>query len=101
MSVISLLIGIFIIKGVFLWIFYSSQGWKPLLLGLLSALACYPLLVVLYHDTDINFWAVLLLIMVFDIFIYNLLLKRSIVKSIILSFFLNLVAMIFFLFANG
>lgn len=101
MSLLTLLIGIFIIKGIFLWIFYARQGWKPLLTGLITSIACYPVLVVLYHETSINFWLVLLLMIIFDIFIYNLLLKKNIVKSIIVSFFLNLVAIIFFLFGNG
>jgi hypothetical protein len=101
MSLLALLIGVFIIKGIFLWIFYSRQGWRPLLTGLLTSIAWYPLMVVLYHDTDVNFWLVLLLLMIFDVFIYNILLKRNIAKSIILSFFLNLIAMIFFLFGNG
>ncbi len=101
MSLLTLIIGIFIIKGIFLWIFYTSQGWKPFLVGLVSSIACYPLLMVLYHDTDIDFWMVLLLIMVLDVFVYNLLLKKAIAKSIIISFCLNLVAMLFFLFGNG
>ncbi len=101
MTLLALLTGMFIIKGVFLWIFYSRQGWKPLLTGLITSIAFYPLLVVLYHETEINFWLVLVLLMVADIFIYNILLKRNIAKSIIVSFLLNLVAMIFFLFGNG
>lgn len=89
------------IKGILLWMFYSKQGWKPLLLGLLSSIAWYPLMTILYHDTDINFWVVLVLIMIFDFFVYQLLLKKNIARSIIVSFFLNLLAMIFFLFGNG
>lgn len=96
-----LLIGVFIIKGILLWIFYAKQGWKPLLVGLISGIACYSLMTVLYHDTNVDFWLVLLLIMIFDVFVYNLLLKKNIAKSIIVSFFLNLVAIIFFLFGNG
>ncbi|MEO5782686.1 MAG: hypothetical protein ABIQ07_05405 [Ginsengibacter sp.] len=96
-----LLIGVFIIKGILLWIFYSKLGWRPLLVGLASSIACYSLMTVLYHETDINFFVVLLLIMIFDVFVYNLLLKKNIVKSIILSFCLNLIAIIFFLFGNG
>lgn len=101
MSLVLLISGIFIIKGIFLWIFYSKEGWRPLLIGLITAIACYPLMVVLYHDTDIDFWLVLVLVMVFDIFMYNLLLKKNIVKSIIVSFFLNIFAIIYFLFGNG
>ena len=101
MSLLTLLFGIFIIKGVFLWVFYTSLGWRPLLVGLLASMAWYPLMTVLYHETDVDFWTVLLLIMIFDVFVYNLLLKKAIAKSIILSFFLNLVAIIFFLFGNG
>ncbi|HEY8690718.1 MAG TPA: hypothetical protein VIM07_15890 [Chitinophagaceae bacterium] len=96
-----LLIGVFIIKGILLWIFYSKQGWKPLLVGLVSSIAYYSLMTVLYHDTDVDFWLVLLVLMIFDVFVYNLLLKKSIAKSIIVSFCLNLIAIIFFLFANG
>ena len=101
MSLVTLLIGIFIIKGALLWIFYTKQGWRPLGVGLLSSIACYPLMTVLYHDTDVDFWMVLLVVMIFDIFVYNLLLKKAIAKSIIISFFLNLVAIVFFLFGNG
>ena len=96
-----LLLGVFMIKGILLWIFYSKQAWKPLLLGLLSSIAWYPLMTVLYHDTDINFWIVLALIMTFDVFVYHLLLKKNIASSVIVSFFLNLLAIIFFLFGNG
>ena len=96
-----LLVGMFIIKSVLLWIFYSRQGWKPLLVGLISSIAYYPLLTVLYHDTEIDFWLVLLILMIADVFIYNILIKKSIAKSIIASFFLNLLAIIFFLFGNG
>jgi hypothetical protein len=96
-----LLVGVFIIKGILLWIFYTKQGWRPLLVGLVSSIACYSLMTVLYHDSDVNFWLVLVLIMIFDVFVYNLLLKKSIAKSIIVSFCLNLVAIIFFLFGNG
>ena len=101
MSFLILLLGVFMIKGILLWMFYSKQGWKPLLLGLLSSIAWYPLMTILYHDTDINFWVVLVLIMIFDFFVYQLLLKKNIARSIIVSFFLNLLAMIFFLFGNG
>ena len=100
MSFLTLLLGVFMIKGILLWIFYS-QGWKPLLLGLLSSLAWYPLMTVLYHGTNINFWVVLVLIMTFDVFVYHLLLKKNIAGSIVVSFFLNLLAIIFFLFGNG
>lgn len=96
-----LLIGVFIIKGILLWIFYTKQGWKPLLVGLASSIACYSLMTILYHETDVNFALVLLLIIIFDVFVYNLLLKKNIAKSIIVSFCLNLVAIIFFLFGNG
>lgn len=96
-----LITGLFIIKGVFLWIFYSSQGWRPLLVGLISSIACYSILTVLYHETDINFWLVLVLVMVLDVFIYNFLINKSIAKSIVASFFLNLLAMIFFIIGNG
>lgn len=101
MSIVTLLIGIFIIKGIFLWIFYTAQGGKPLLVGLFSSLAWYPLMTVLYHETDTDFWMILLLVMVFDVLVYNLLIKKAIAKSVIISFFLNLVAIIFFLFGNG
>ena len=96
-----LLLGVFMIKGIMLWIFYSKQGWKPLLIGLLSCIAWYPLMTVLYHETNINFWVVLVLVMIFDVFVYHLLLKKNIAKSIIVSLFLNLIAIIFFLFGNG
>ena len=96
-----LLIGGFIIKGVFLWIFYSKQGWKPLLVGLVTSIAWYSLMTVLYHETNINFWLVWIVLMVFDVFVYNLLLKKNIVKSIIASIILNLMAIIFFILGNG
>lgn len=96
-----LLTGVFIIKGILLWIFYSRQGWRPLLVGLITGLAYYPLMTVLYHETSINFWLVWLLLIIFDILIYNFLLKKNIAKSIIISFVLNLFAIIFFLFGNG
>lgn len=96
-----LLIGIFIIKGILLWIFYTKQGWKSLLVGLITSIAYYPLMMVLYHDTDFDFWLVLLILMIADIFIYNMLIKKSIAKSIIASFILNLLAIIFFLLGNG
>lgn len=96
-----LLTGVFIIKGVFLWIFYSAQGWRPLLIGLISSIACYSIMTVLYHETEINFWLVLVLVMIFDVFLYNHLIKKSIPKSIIASFFLNLLAIIFFIIGNG
>lgn len=101
MPISILLIGVFIIKGILLWIFYTKHGWKPLLVGLISGIAFYPLMTVLYHDTEVNFWLVLLLIIIFDVFAYNFLLKKNIAKSIIVSFFLNLIAIIFFLFGNG
>ena len=98
MALLILLAGFFIIKGILLWIFYARLGWKPLLVGLITSIAYYPLMMVLYHETDVNFWLVLLLLMIFDVFVYNLLLQKSIAKSIIVSFFLNLVAIIFFPF---
>ena len=96
-----LLIGVFIIKGILLWIFYTKQGWKPFMVGLVSCIAYYPLMTVLYHDTDVSFWLVLLILMIADIILYNSLLQKSIAKSIIASFLLNLIGIIFFLFGNG
>ena len=101
MSLSILLFGIFIIKAILLWVFYTKQGWKALLVGLITSIAYYPLLTVLYHDTEVDFWLVLLVLMIADVFIYNMLIKKSIAKSIIASFFLNLLAIIFFLFGNG
>ena len=101
MALSILLIGIFIIKGILLWIFYTNQGWRPLLVGLVSSIAYYPLMTVLYHETNFDFWLILLLLLIADVFVYNLLIKKSIAKSIIASFLLNLLAIIYFLLGNG
>lgn len=101
MTFLMLLTGCFIIKGIFLWLFYAKQGWKPLLVGLITSLAWYSLMTVLYHETNINFWLVWIVVMIFDVFIYNLLLNKNIAKSIIASFILNLLAIIFFIIGNG
>ena len=101
MNFIALFIGVFIIKGIFLWILYARLGWKVLLLGFISSLAWYPLMTILYHETTINFWIILVLIMTCDVFIYYRLLSRSLIKSILTSIILNVIAIIYFLFLNG
>lgn len=101
MAFSSLLIGLIIIKAIVLWMFYSKLGVRPILLGIISSLAWFPILTILYHETDINFWIILLVLIIADIFMYNTLLQKKWVKSILLSVFLNLFAMIFFLFVNG
>lgn len=101
MNFAALFTGVFIIKGIFLWILYAREGWKVLLIGLLSSMAWYPLMMILYHETSVNFWIILIIVMTGDFFIYRYLLRRAIIKCIITSVILNLIAILFFLFVNG
>ena len=101
MNFAALIIGVFIIKGIFLWILYAREGWKVLLTGLIGSLAWYPLMTILYHETSVNFWMILMLVIISDFFVYRYLLVRPVIKCILTSVILNLIAIMYFLFVNG
>ena len=101
MAFSTLLIGLVIIKAIMLWMFYSRLGMRPIIVGIIACLAWFPILTILYHETNFDFWLILLILIIADVFMYNTLLQKKWVKSILLSVFLNLFAMIFFLFVNG
>jgi len=91
----------FFIKGLVLWPFYYKQKLKPLLLGFAYCLAVYPLLSIIYHETDIDFWLIYLGLMILDFFIYFYFLQRIWWKALLLSILLNTITMIGFVFINS
>jgi hypothetical protein len=98
---VTLLVILFIIKGLLLWPFYSKQGIKPLLLGLAYCLAVYPILSILYHETDWSFFMVYCILLLLDIFIYIYLLQSIWWKAMLVSLLLNTVGMIAFVVVNS
>ena len=101
MPLFYVILGFFILKGLLAWPFYASQKTKPLLIGLLLAMAEAPFLTLLYHDTDINFWIPFFFLMVFDGVVYFLLLKQVIWKAILVATLVNFFGFIFFIIVNG
>ncbi len=96
-----LLTAMFIFKGLFLWPFYYKQRFRPLLLGLAWSMAVYPMLSILYHETDLDFFLVWAGLMVLDIFIYIYLLQSVWWKALLVSVLLNTISMIAFVFINS
>ncbi len=101
MGLIYVLTGFFVIKGVFLWVIYHRNKLWPLLIGLITSLAIAPLLTVLYHETDIDFWLVYLLIIILDCCLYIFILGSQKWKAILTSLLLNTIAFVYFLLGNG
>jgi len=101
MPLIYIIFTFFILKGLLVWPFYSSLGPRPLLVGFLLALAEAPFLTLLYHDTDIDFWLPFFAFLVFDMFVYLLLLKKVWWKAIVVSILVNFIGFIFFILVNG
>ena len=101
MSLTFIVSGFFILKGLLVWPFYYSLKVKPLTIGLLLALAEAPLLTILYHDTDINFWLPFFFLVTFDMAVYFLLLQKVWWKAIVASVLLNCLGFIFFIIVNG
>ena len=101
MSLLFIVVGFFVLKGLFVWPFYTSLGWRPLLVGFMLALAEAPFLTLLYHDTEINFWIPFFSFLVFDMFVYLLLLKKVWWKAIVVSLVINFLGFIFFILVNG
>lgn len=95
------LIFYFLIKGFFLWPFYYSKKWKPLWVGFTSSMMTVPLMVMLYHETDLSFWYVYLGLIVLDTLLYCFLLKSNWWKAIPISLVLNTIAIVFFFICNG
>ena len=101
MSLLFIVVGFFVLKGLFVWPFYTSLGVRPLLVGFLLALAEAPFLTLLYHDTEIDFWIPFFSFLVFDMFVYLLLLKKVWWKAIVVSLLINFLGFIFFILVNG
>ena len=96
-----IILSFFIIKGLLAWPFYYKLGFKPLLVGFLLALAEAPFLTLLYHDTDIDFWLVFFLLIVFDMAVYLLLLQKVWWKAIVAAILFNFLGFILFILVNG
>lgn len=101
MPLIFIIVSFFILKGLLVWPFYSSQGWRPLQVGFVLALFEAPFLTLLYHDTYIDFWLPFFAFLVFDMFVYLLLLKKIWWKAIVVSILFNFIGFIFFFLVNG
>ena len=101
MPLLYIIAGFFILKGLLAWPFYYKLNFKPLVVGFVLALAEAPFLTLLYHDTDINFWLVFFLLIVFDMAVYLLLLQKVWWKAIVASILFNFLGFIFFIIVNG
>jgi hypothetical protein len=101
MSLIHILVSFFVLKGLMVWPFYFTLKWKPLQIGFLLALAEAPFLTLLYHDTEIDFWVVFFLVIIFDFAVYFLLLQRTLWKAILLAILYNFIGFIYFTIVNG
>ena len=101
MSLIFMIFGFFILKGLLVWPFYTSLKGRPLLVGFFLALAEAPFLTLLYHETEVNFWIPFFAFLVFDATVYLFLLKKVLWKAIVVSILLNFIGFIFFIIVNG
>ena len=101
MSLLAIVTGFFVIKGLLAWPFYYWKKFLPLFIGLAASLAVAPLITILYHESDLDFWWVYLFMIVLDVLLYCMLLQRLWWKAILISFFLNTIAIIYFFLGNG
>lgn len=101
MSLLGSLVGFIILKGLLLLPFYYKQ-WGPMLeVTIFTSMAVAPLITLLYHETELNFWIVYFGMIAADWFILYNLVQKSVWKAIVSSIISNTVTIIFFFLVNG
>ena len=101
MSLISTLIGFIIIKLLLQLPFYYKSWRQSALLALLTILFVAPLLTLLYHETEVDFFSVYVAIIVFDAIALYFLLQQNIWKAAFAAFLANTISIVFFFIGNG
>lgn len=101
MPLLPYLIGFIFIKGFFQLPFYYKYTRISFKLALFTSLAIAPLITILYHETELDFWFVYFSMMGIDIFLYLFFIQKNWWKAIPAAFLINTILMIFFYIGNG
>ena len=101
MSLLAILIGFIAIRFLLSLPFYYRFSQELLKIAAVTSLAFAPLMTVLYHETDLNFFYLYLGIMLLDINIFHYLVRRDLMRAILACFFMDSVVFIYFFIGNG